>query len=556
MHTYDLKNFARQAHELRERCVEAHNLVYRQTGVSGVAQVMSRLNLPSKRHPQQIHYTLSNLAFFGGSHFLKNRYGIIRRLENRLSRPRYTFYQKLAATPLRAFECIDPDKRTWRPVGPGERTPNDEMTFSAVLDSGAEPAKVKAGDIWVGWHVENEGTEALYFAFSLEPRAGVRLIEKAQNQAWFDPLAEIHIQEVYEEDLLQLLLDPDCDSLGIAPLFFVPRRYREDFPESMAKELPQVFGRLISSLTEIPSTRSKKSASKERVYWWELYARHDGLHPQRGEAIFEVLITQVAVSVLPWGWDPVNTAYLFRVFSREEFLWSLGLDENYRLTIDAFPPIKTHPLRLLALDEDFLKRCNLSPTASIHEAQRALKGDGLSKSKSKNTKQEQDRTDDAIALAEEVEAHRIRLRVVSIFRALGHHRQRPADFNPLIPDVFSRLDLDYRDLRTAVDRHFATILGTKRVETLDLGRQKNRILKSLSNALEIHPEELRVVDLPQELYKLLNLSGIGPGSADLIVEGLKKALLQWPPGLFHSDADEETRTHLDQGLSELEDLFR
>lgn len=517
------------AMELRESCVEAHNLVYRQTGVSGVGRVMLNLALNERRFAQPIHYALSNLAFFGSTRFGGPRVGMMRRLENRLSRGRYTFYAKICATPFQAFECVDASAGQWRLVGPG----SDEqgaVHFSMVVDGGAELVIPRKGEVRAGWAMMTEADPVLLYSTQIQAEAARRLVEAAEEKAWFDAIGASHVVEAYERDLIKLILDGDYKDLGVGELFFIPARHRSGFAENFRDRLVQSFPRFVLS---------PEAVKKRNVSWWQEYARHDGLRPETGGQVFERVLTETARAVLPWGSDPVDVQYLYRVFRREEMLWSLGLDEEYRMMLGDYPALSTHPVHLLKLDDDFMKKWGLGPSATVLEARRLVGDDH----------------EGALLLEEAIEAHQVRLRVVTLFRATQKHRERPAGFSPLVPDVFARQVISYRDLRKAIDLYFAEDLSTSPLRSLELGRQRSRIVKALAAHTGRAAEALRIQDLPEDRFELLGISGIGGGSVDAIEEGLMKAVVGYADRLQAVRHDEETRSHLEEGLDALEDLF-
>ena len=516
------------AKTLRLKCIDAHNLLFQQTGHSLLWEVQQALQKEVQYTLNTpVHYTLSNVAFWGSAEIGGSRLGIARRLERTLSGGLYGLYEAFSRTELQAFVCIDAPRGIWRELGPEPAEDCDLLEVEVITDGLGRPVGAGKEEVRVGWMLQNAGRASLLFSEVLDPAAARRIEAIARRGGWFDDLSQEVIRREYQRDLLTLLADPGWESPGLSEFFFLEPDLRKSFPRRFGKQLAYEISRHF----------------RLNLEYWHLYFARQGGTPasEELETILEKVRRRTARSISSYRAPEIEISGLNRLVEDRAIYWYLRLREDGTVNTDEIPALQTHPVGLLGMEEEVLKELGLTPTMSILEARRHL-GEGPGSQ----------HLEKALGL------HEVRLRWVSLVRA--HHQSewpRPEYLPAYLPESSDLFELTYTEIREILDELFDPILTSLSVRSLELGKSKNRIGKALEGMGWREPgEAVQIGDLPRKSYRLLDVPGIGASSLEAITEALRQLLLEWPRELRTLGGDDETREHLDQGLEELENLFR
>ena len=509
---------------LRQRCVAAHNRLARDAGHSPIVALLR--SLPGLDKPDaktEGHLLLSSYVFWGSRQLGGSRRGFERRLKQTTLVPYLELHEELKKGRFGAWECVDnegADRRTtWKLVGPGD---DKLQTVTVVGNGNCAPVQPTVGDVRAGWIATVDLKKGLYFSAPISEEAAERLRKATDDRAWHDDElpdgSSLQLIE-YERDVLTQTLFPERDDCGLQELYFLPPGLRWRFPDDYRKSVVRTLVRDLGT---------------KRADWhlWLARLDTDQINDEVRPRLPEIRRT-AARRAGRFGDSQLPPTVLARLISDQDCLRFLGLEPDGSVDLSRFPPIDGHPLRLLALSDQWFDATGLGQETPVHQARRHIP----------------DETSLQRQLFEQaVDDHRARLRWICLIdRAMSQ------------PDVHAnQVRPSYRELRQVCEELFGPIIATMPVSQLLANTEKStsRIETKLAEALSPNAP-LRVLHLPRRRYELGNIPGIGSKSLSLITRALRDTLLGWPPEWSGRAAApvEEAKKEIDQGLDELDELF-
>ncbi len=520
---------------LRKKCIEAHNVFFKESGYSLLWEVRRSLEPDfSYKLNSPVHLLLSSYGFWGTFEIGGSRRGLEKRLERLASPPARDLHKRITKGLFGAWslESVDGELQIWASLGPGEK---ETVEIHLVSDGKGQRASPNVGEVRAGWFVEgieDEPAGMLLFSTSLRESAAKKLRKAAENSAWNDDVTAVVQRAEFERDILTLVVHPSWNRCGLDPFYFLPPTQRNNFPRQFGRQLPYEVVRYFR---------------EEGVPWHLRVVEEDRDFLVRN---FDTIRKKAGRSARYYRGADVELPQLRRLISDKDFFRLIGLDKEGLLTSEEFPPLATHPLGLLDLDEAWFKATSLSPMTTVHQGRRHFE-DAESASATSATSEK--------ALFEEaLTHHESRLRWVSLMRRIFNRGDEPIED---LPDYLqinrSPFRPDYAELRLVIDALFSHAIAPQPIAALLAGR--GRGIKRIVKALEVHTgsTEVTVGDLPERAYQLHGIEGIGEKSFEMIEEALQDALLSWPAEFSHKQgaAEPEVREEIDQGLDELEALF-
>ena len=514
--------FRSRATLLRERCVAAHNRLIRDAGYSSVGELIRSL-APSVQfgNDSEELRLVSSYTFWGNRGLGGSRRGFEKRLNRMAGKVELELFERLKESPFGAWECVDatPDGSCtqWYPVGSDD---SEIVSAVGVLDGGFDVADVQLDQVWAGWMVEWKGRQVLAAAFRFADQGARRLMDTAEARGWHDEnLAQgEQFQRVeYDRDVITQAIRPDWEECGLEEHYFLPPAQRHSFPKRFRRALARKIERNLKGGAD---TWQGRIAGESEQFFEE-----------QMPAVLDKLRKEAARSAGRHRGAQISFAKLDRLVSDRECLQWLGLKPDGSPIETPYPPMETHPVEVLRLDEQWYADRGISHRATIAQARSSGAGDG------------DESFDGACWL------HRSRLRLVSI---IGYVIDNHAD-GPL-----KELCPGYEELRHIVDRYFAPEITDKPVAWLLDGRGStaSRMTTVLQNA-DLGDEPRVVGQLPTRKYTLMRIPGVGPSSATEVTDALCDAVVGWADQLGGAVVDdaEGARDDIEQGLDELEELF-
>lgn len=517
MPTGDPQFVLRCADEIRKPCAEAHNRQFERLGPSSLGALMRSLpERPSLEAQSPEHLLLSSYTYWGSRKLGDSRRGFEKHFARIASKLQRELFEAMRYSSFGAWRCVEVgDQSRWDSVG---ATPETTEAVELVFDGSCERVEPKDGRERAGWILEFEGVRALAYSMELDPAAVQRLEETSAERGWHDEkqgFERVH----YEKDVLMQAVCPEYEECGLQKYYFIPAGQREWFPGRFRKEMARA---LMDYFDSHESPWQVNLARAEAS--WIVGELHSEL---------ETLRENAALRAGRFRGGRIDYSILDRIVSDEECLQLLGLTADGDVELESVPPIDTHPVDVLDLSQNWFENTGVSPWTSIRRAKEELQRRGL----------EDDETFECA-----VEEHRQRLRWAELMR---HTLE-----DPEISGIYR--SGGYEEVRAAARELFDPVITKMPVVEViaDEVRAPSRIVTALESA-GLGEAPICVEDLPMDRVELSSTQGIGRVSMEAIVKGLLEVMREWPPGLERriAEVDDETRSEIDEGLDELEDLF-
>jgi hypothetical protein len=533
-----LKRLMIQTRVLRRRCIEAHNRIQNDSGHSVLIEVFR--SLPAGMNfsgPNVEHRFLSNYAFWGRDEIGGDRSEFHDRLERSAPVPIQLLHRRMCGAVFGAWECCGepgdpPDVVQWRSLGL-EGVGLQKVALVTNVDG--ERAYPVAGEVRVGWMLEEGEHPALLFSISLAYEAAVRLRETVADKSWHEPNSGDFHRVEYERDLLTQATRPDFEECGLDRYYFLPLNQRRSFPSRFLHSLVDHIvggGHKNSPRWHAAIAKATSEASLEEL-----------------RATFVAARQRAGRSVGRFRGDGVDPVHFPRIAPDAQIFALFGVGPDGEIDLSDFLPIRMHLLEYLDLDESWFEGAGLSPKTPIHQARAHF-----DEASPKQTRQNKNLR---ATLNEAIERHTIRLRWVALVRAAVSD-EVPEGVDLELARAARGLEPDYDELYKAADEIFGATIFNRRLDEVLAG--ETRIGSRMESALVesgAGERPLVVSDLPATEHDLWRVEGVGPKSVVALKRCLREAMLSWPDGFARpgGESSQEAAKGFESGLDELDELF-
>jgi hypothetical protein len=423
--------------------------------------------------------------------------------------------------------------------------------------------------LFVGWLLEADDVCMVFFAAEMDALAIDSLQAAAQRTAWGE--ADSFRPANYEEDVLALLLRPDCldtqredGRIFLSPWIKTEWYLRRDQLEKGvgeglyeygldAPEDEYNFDAFDTDYFDYDDEYEDEYEDEYDDYFCESCQEYHGrlrtlpswsldaavLAGEYPDQIIVQLKAFRANSLPGMGWmpEPVGPHSLEYALPIEDMLANIGLGPSGKVDHPKLAQAVRHPIAALQIDADDFRRAGFDLSWSIAQAQAWAK--------------ENASVDLRDQFGDAVSNHLRALRWVGI---VDLHHQRQA--HSAAPIGYSQLMEGIRRLLPAEAQQVPV------AELEDAGRGTwTRIDGALRDHGRLSASILRLEHLPAHLDDIAELDGVGKVSCERLVEGLRSFVVGWPESTGHtaisSDAklSGEAAKELASGLDELGDLF-
>jgi hypothetical protein len=451
------------------------------------------------------------------------------------------------------------------------RASDDGQLEAEIIDGSSCPERVKLGalvdeqwedipatEFMIGWAIPIDATNALLFAVAPQRKVKRKIEAAARRHSWGE--GDQFRRADYREDILSLLLDPDCFDTGRdRGRIFLSSFVENEWYLSAHQILPEVRQYVFSHGLDpeqmrephldgfIDPRRSEGGITGEDQPWSSQLAAALACQPnqaqpnqaQPNQAL--ALLRHYRATAVPWritAKAALGDRSMSYVLCDELLFAAVHLDADGRVDHPTAQRWGRYKLATLDLSPSFIKRNGLDDAWTIEQAL----------AWAPNHLADQD--------LQRLHAAADKLRQAMLWVGLVNlNAERSAQPSLLIT---------YRDLLVGIRTLLPTWAAQTPLSALqDPGRGTWKRMEKVFCDHEHVPVEppLRIGDLPDTLDRLTRTPGIGKTSGDYTWHALYHFVLDWPQSCGHQLAHRDEATaqqaadHLSDGLDALDDLF-